>query len=407
MYWANASTQLTPEVWRAREVDDDDDITGGPVENVPIKVRIEPGEYAIIRQRWLLPSKLERYPDGNFHFCLLAKIVDKPEDDRYVPGERTFDILGSNKQAQKNVTIIRKNDLSKGAYVYVRNGSSSPKSYTLELVPAKASDAAIYSAAKVEMELSQKIYSAWERGGLQSQDIEVPAYQPNSPMRTVRFASPQSQLRQLHLNENEFDVVRLKFDFGYFKADDQKYTLDLIQKDENGNIVGGETFIVEAPAMSGSIIIKPTCLTNGQYQLELDTDGYNSINWLDHRGETLGRQETIVVTPRVNSHDYSVVATVENGDIVTGSISLGEEYGFESITQSLDGSLLVVLKNDAASQSLLSVASVTGNGPKVSYQIAEGTRNFYVDVSGLTSGVYVVSYYSNSKLIDQKKVKIE
>lgn len=159
--------------------------------------------------------------------------------------------------------------------------------------------------------------------------------------------------------------------------------------------------------MSGSVIIKPTCLTNGQYQLELDTDGYNSINWLDHRGETLGRQETIVVTPRVNSHDYSVVATVENGDIVTGSISLGEEYGFESITQSLDGSLLVVLKNDAASQSLLSVASVTGNGPKVSYQIAEGTRNFYVDVSGLTSGVYVVSYYSNSKLIDQKKVKIE
>lgn len=407
MYWANASTQLTPEVWRAREVDDDDDITGGPVENVPIKARIEPGEYAIIRQRWLLPSKLERYPDGNFHFCLLAKIVDKPEDDRYVPGETTFDILGSNKQAQKNVTIIRKNDLSKGAYVYVRNGSSSPKSYTLELVPAKASDAAIFSAAKVEMELSQKIYSAWERGGLQSQDIEVPAYQPNSPMRTVRFASPQSQLRQLRLNGNEFDVVRLKFDFGYFMADDQKYTLDLIQKDENGNIVGGETFIVEAPAMSGSVIIKPTCLTNGQYQLELDTDGYNSINWMDHRGETLGRQETIVVTPRVNSHDYSVVATVENGDIVTGSISLGEEYGFESITQSLDGSLLVVLKNDAASQSLLSVVSVTGNGPKVSYQIAEGTRNFYVDVSGLTSGVYVVSYYSNSKLIDQKKVKIE
>ena len=122
---------------------------------------------------------------------------------------------------------------------------------------------------------------------------------------------------------------------GYYK-----YKAGEVYKDENGNIVGGETFIVEAPAMSGSVIIKPTCLTNGQYQLELDTDGYNSINWMDHRGETLGRQETIVVTPRVNSHDYSVVATVENGDIVTGSISLGEEYGFESITQSLDLSLI-------------------------------------------------------------------
>ena len=117
----------------------------------------------------------------------------------------------------------------------MRNVSSSDKAYTLELIPKTDADAKLYTKAKVEMIMSPKIYDAWERGGLKSQNIELVSPQSNAPnLRKVKFASPQSKIQNILLKGDEFDIVQLKFDFNKYTFDSTTYTYDLVQKDEKG-----------------------------------------------------------------------------------------------------------------------------------------------------------------------------
>ena len=118
MYWAQASTGLTPKAWKGREIYKDENssrqyATGGAMEAAYIE-RIPAGGWRDVKVKWSLPNLLEYYPEGNFHFCLLGKISDTPYDDGYIDGVTYFDLRWSNDQAQKNVTIIRKKDVNKG-----------------------------------------------------------------------------------------------------------------------------------------------------------------------------------------------------------------------------------------------------------------------------------------------------
>ena len=178
MYWAQASTGLTPKAWKGREIYKDENssrqyATGGAMEAAYIE-RIPAGGWRDVKVKWSLPNLLEYYPEGNFHFCLLGKISDTPYDDGYIDGVTYFDLRWSNDQAQKNVTIIRKKDVNKGFNVYVRNLLSTQTAYTLELIPQSDADAMIYSMAKVEMTMSPKVYAAWEQGGSSLKDLRFP-----------------------------------------------------------------------------------------------------------------------------------------------------------------------------------------------------------------------------------------
>ena len=402
VYWAKASTGLKAASWKGREVDEDEEVTGGYLPIPRIKSVIEPGEYVDMELPWALPPISE-----NAHYCLLAKISDLSYDDGYIPGETYFPVLGSNDIAQKNVTIIRKEDLSKGVDVFVRNVASTAKTYSLELVPETTLDKNLYSMAKVKMEMSQKIYDAWERGGLVSQDLEIPANQPNGVNRVVKFVSPQSQVQKIQMKADEFDVVRVKFDFFKPELRSRYYTFDLIQKDENGNIVGGETFVVESPTDLGPVDIKPIPIPGGSTELKTDTTAYKSFKWMDRTGETLSEEKSVVVNPKATGNEYTVMAATEEGDVATGYINLEDVNGIKSVAVPNAKSLEVTLKVSAPALATVAVTSVIDGTSKVSCPVPDGADSVTLDVSSLASGVYVVSYSVNSELVDQNKIKIE
>ncbi len=408
LYWAQASTGLTTTVWKGREVYEDKHATGGTMEAAAIS-SIEPGESGIVKIRWALPNLLADYPEGNFHFCLLAKIMDTPYDDGYVDGKTYFDILGNNDHAQKNVTIISKNDLSNGFNVYVRNIESSTKAYTLELIPHTSSDAEFYSRAKVEMEMSSKIYSAWERGGFVSQDIEFTETNSNETgLHTVKFISPQSKLQRITLKGNEFDIVKLKFNFTSYASQSSTYSFDLVQKDENGNIIGGETFIVESPMLTRKPIqITKTPIGNGQFKLEVDNAGFDAIKWVNSLGETIGNGETVVVTPKAHDNCYSVVATTEEGDVATEKVSLDKENGIESVSLTGADNMEIILHTNAPANSKISIISLLDGSTKASRNMLEGSKSMSIETGNIPKGEYIVCYYINAEIADQVKVKID
>ena len=408
-YWSQASTGLTTEAWKGRELYNDAYVTGGHMEARNIK-EIEPGGYVDVEVNWTLPNMLGDYPDGNFHFCLLAKIMDTPYDDGYVDGRAYFDIRGSNDQAQKNVTVISAKDVEKAFYVYVRNVSPTAKAYTLELIPQTDADAMLYSRAKVEMTMSRPIYNAWERGGFKSHDIEPVYTQSNSAeLRKVKFISSQSKIQNVSLNRDEFDVVQLKFNFNNYAFPKSTYTFDLVQKDEDGNIIGGETFIVESPEVSFLPIDKPIIATfpveGGATELRVDNSSeFDNIKWINKNGTTLGYKETLSVTPRIDGNDFTVIAMKDDGKVATQSISL--DYGMKSASV-VDNRIIVNLNENAPENATISVTSIMDGTTRVLSKIQEGNNAIILDGSNLSHGVYVVRYDVNNVAIDQLKVQIE
>lgn len=408
VYWVQASTGINARAWKGREVYDGRYPTGGILEAQPID-SISPGGFSDVTVRWSLPNLLSEYPEGNFHFCLYARIMDTPYDDGYVEGRSYFNNQANNDETQKNVTIVRRAALSKEFNVYVRNIASEAQSYTLELIPQKADDEAIFSVADVEMTMTPKIYNAWERGGLKGQDVEMVSLKTTnlSDMKRVKLLSPRNELQAVNLNEREFDIVSLQFKFKNYFIDSKSYTLDLVQKDEKGNIIGGETFIVEAPRFLPykPIEIGDNPIGDGKFELTVDTTGYNSIDWKDKNGETIGNSNTITVLPKKDNNQYTVIATTADGDVATGDITIEEILGIKNITKdNSSNNILVELTDRAPQNAVLSVVSAQNSSNRISENVSQGVSQLTIDTSRLQSGVYIVIYRINGEIIDQRKI---
>lgn len=421
VYWAQASTGLTDKAWRGREVYVNEDTGDRFATGAQLQVRhidtIPAGSSRILKIRWDLPYSLESEPDGYFHYCIAAKILNTVYDDDYIPGQDTFEVLKYKTIAQKNVSIIKKTEHDKPVYVYVRNTSSESKKYTLELIPRTEADKGLYSRAKVDMVMSPKVYSAWERGGCQSQYIERPdrpaAISSNNSnaaatsQRTVRFISPQSQLNSIALNGDEFDVISLRFKFLFISKNPRVYEYDLIQRDEDGNVVGGETFIIEEPNSlpSGPITISSSPAEGGQFNLgvEGDTENFSSYEWRDAKGESIGCGSSVTVRPSAGNDEYAVSVYTNDGDIACGSISLESEYGIKSVSTT-SGFIDIQFASTTPQNASVSLVSVQEGAAHKTVSVDSGVDNMTIDISDLVPGAYVLSYYIDGKLIDSCKV---
>lgn len=151
VYWAKASTAFSDKAWKGRELYKNEFVTGGHLDAVHIPA-IEAGDSTTVKVTWALPPILIGATDNDkHHFCLKTKILPTHIDEKYEEGKSYFDLRRFNDQAQKNVSIIPKEDVSNGTLVFVRNANNQAKSYTLELVPRTSNDAAIYDRANVEL----------------------------------------------------------------------------------------------------------------------------------------------------------------------------------------------------------------------------------------------------------------
>jgi hypothetical protein len=412
VYWALASTGITEATWLGYETYEDKCVTGGATEVVSID-SIPAGESRYVKVRWLLPNLYEYYPDNNFHCCLTAKITDKAYDDPYDPNVTTFAPGYYNTQAQKNITLIGDLDTLKEFNVYVRNVNSEESNYSLELVPVADEDADLFKMANVEVSLSPAIYDAWERGGLLAEDVEVTNTTTSNNYKKLKFLSTKSKLNSVNLKKSEFDIVTMKFDFTLLSfTSDQWYTFDLIQKDENGNVIGGERFAVKSPkANSGSIIITPITIDleksdDGSLVLSSNASDFSKVQWTDQNNETISNSADITVDATSATSSYTVTGFDDSGNISTDSITLGSVMGIKTVNFDSSNSITVELKDKASANEVIAISSITDGTVKLSEVVAPGDDSVSFDVSSLTNGIYLVSYYINNQLFDSIKINI-
>ena len=379
---------------------------------------IEPGDSLDVELWWTLPKSLYNKPNGEYHYCILARIMETVYDDGYSPGVYYFNLQGKNDQCQKNVTIVHNEDLAKTFDIYVRNVANSSANYTLELRPASQADAELYSKAKVKIELSPTIYSAWQKGGCQAQEVEMsttvaPASMnsvPDSTARTLSFISPQSKIQAIQLEEKEFDLVKLRFDFDDAYETGRTFTYDLVQRDADGNIIGGETFIIEAPTLAlWQPEIQHELTPNATYRLSVDLDDYVWVRWKDVNGLIIGTSTSVEVIPIKTNHTFTVEVMTTEGEMAKNTIELDVLFGIKSATVSADRrSIAVELYNSTIGASSLRLVSTVNGGVYSSAIIPDGATRSVLPLLNVPSGVYTLVYVDDVKniILDSQNILI-
>ena len=128
--------------------------------------------------------------------------------------------------------------------------------------------------------------------------------------QTVTFTSNNDVLQDLKFNASEFErvAIKVKLKDGVVKQG-RKYKFDLIQRDEAGNVVGGETFQFNEGwvAINPPITIDPIVIGDGMIMLNAAVPEDNvSVNWTDETDSRIGRGSNITVKPTRHNDTFTV-----------------------------------------------------------------------------------------------------
>ena len=412
VYWAKASTGLTMGAWRGKEVYNGC-VTGYHMRPQLISRIIRAGKSYNFMINWDLPEDLlgpeSDNATENHHFCIFARISDKfddTDDDELILNNRA-NILGSNKLAQKNISIIQK-DPTKGflATVFVRNTMGESRSYSLEIRASTEADKDLFTKAQVNVKMSGPIYQAWERGGSNSTGIKR---SPSAP-RVLQLESASSKISGISLNKNEFEKISLECNFyPSLMMPNRTYTIDLIQRDETtGDIIGGETFIVDPRPLSiisPPIIIRPGII-DGKYQLSAEApDNTTNYTWTDKAGNIVGNTKEVMVSPTIRNNEYTVTAKA-GGILEQASITLDLIQGIKSVTPSPATNYIEVILKEPADNDLtyIKVQSVLDNGRVIEKKVVRNNSQVRIELDNMPGGVILIQLISDNEVIDNAKI---
>ena len=417
VYWAKASTGFSTNAWQGEELYNG--LVSGEHLRTETLTNIKAGGEEIFMIKWLLPDKFMGTSDDNntekHHFCLLARITNSHLDDLKT-GEHGLSklqeivdnqikVLNSSKITQKNVSIISKESHTVNTIVFVRNIYKNNHKYSLEIRPHTPADKVLLSKARLKMEMTSPIYQAWKRGGCKARSI---AYTPTITPQKIEFNSWDSRLEDICMNGSDFEKVKINIDFKTpAKKSGESYTFDLIQKDEQGNIVGGETFVVEAPTLSHKPIdIVPIEIGRGKYELSADWQGMDySANWTNRSGENIGEGNKVRVVPTSKNNEFSVTIHSSQGEMAHGSIVLECKTGLKSITPTLVNDFIdVELQNPVDSKdAMLQVSDLAQGTILLTKNIPIGAKKMQLNTTSLSSGIYVLTYSVDGQIVDSRK----
>ena len=176
--------------------------------------------------------------------------------------------------------------------------------------------------------------------------------------------------------------------------------------DADGNIVGGETFMIEPPLnyFVDSVLIDIDSGFDGVV-LTAKSPRIIKTRWADKSGAIIGTSKSIKVYPNIHNDVFRLIALTDSGELINKSISLKSAYGIKSISPTLseNSTLSVKLQNAAIESSTLIVSSTLDGLQKMTTNVPAGATDVTIDVSGLDSGLYVISYVANDVIIDSRK----
>ena len=404
VHWALASTGFTYKTWQGADFNDEGYCIGEHLRPIVIP-EIPPYGSAVVKVSWALPADLFELRDEiPQHYCLFAKITDSPTDATSDDGTRYYDVLNSKLQAQKNVSIVEPSDVKTGVAVYVRNPDQIPRHFELEFIPKTQKDQTLYKKAKIDLLLGSKLLEGWQAGGMRKINVTQRQNGLNAGKPVMNFAAPESRLQSIKLAGETFDKVVVRFDFQEYDETDQEYTYDLIQRDEEGNIVGGETFVIKAPKLVKlPLDVVKIDQAGGKVELKVDDPTYKTMYWKNALGDDIQKGSSITVKPTGTDNEFLVHAFTPEGNVAVATIKLDPTVGIESVTKPASDKTKVTLRTGAEEGGRLVLTSVLNNAQSVTVPLETGAASADIDMAQLPKGVYAVTYMVGDEIVETVK----
>ncbi len=402
-YLAQASTNIEPNTWLGKNkfFGYDREFELGKYIRKEFIPKIEPGDSIILYLGINYPEDIydDVYRPNNHNFCFFTKIVDDGQDKENV----LFDPLNDRTSAMSNISIIDKNDSQMAATVFVNNGSDLEESFSLELGFRTPQDRDIFKFANIVVDMSKTIHYSWyNRGGGKGNVVH---YNDISPY-TVHFLELNSSIDNIVLAPHSMGRVTLHTDFFKAPFSYKTYTIDLIQRDSKGKIVGGETFVVNSPKMAlTGLTTDSLVLQNGIMELSVVDEDASSVKWFTSDNNVAGTGRVLHITPEMRSQKYSAVTTNQDGELMREDIAVYSALGIHKISPegNVSDYIDITMQDEDISGYIITVTSLVDGTEVYRAEMPAVQKNIQIDMTPYPKGIYVLNCRLGETILNTHK----
>lgn len=406
-YWAQSSMMIPRDQWigYAHETYEED-MPGGSFSSDLISDSIPAGQYSLrVLKKWFTGEDFEDMQVQDKNLCILAYITEKKTGSSFpTDGNGIAAVWSTNKLAQSNVwryatldsLCMNPRDTMR---VIVPNLSNSSKKYDIRVKSRNSSPAAVFSEAKVSVNMSKDLMQAWKQGGSVSQAVEA----DRNVSEKLYLLSDSCSIDRITLNPRQVGNISLNCNFlaGEAITERKSYDIDLaIYDSETGQCLGGETFrIVQNPRPA----INPEVeLQRNSGDMVLSAANVNEdamYEWYNADGVLVGSSASLRVPAGMSAGNYTVkVEAKSDGAVSYSEVSVPGTSAIKNVEA--DGSIrdvVVTFERPVQSQSTLRLASSSGNAPVSEYSLAAGAERYSIPAAGMQPGVYQVTLIENGR----------
>lgn len=433
LYWAKAGSALNwPSSWDGSQTYNNHPL-GGVIGSVIIS-SLQPGQETICRVQWDVPNpawyvgytpfSLLDLIDGageSHHFCILARIEDfhpnvNSDPMTYSETINLYDnILNNNNIVCKNITVVNldPNNIGgsgTGGTIFIGDAWNNSERYKLEFANTPDFDGnKITDEAEITLSLDNPTWQKWQQGGYQGENVSI----INPQTQQIRITGDNASISNLLFGANERTRIHLGFNFLTQEASEQtEYSYTVTQKDNQGNIVGGEDYLIrkqerdlfEADAGSNQEILKEDDVVITASQLTEQA----IYNWYDINDSLIYTGTNLTVSPEVTTkYKLEIIATADGfKDYDTVEVKVKPFYIIDIAPNPASSNATIGYKATGATSPYLIVSPLV-SGTSYQYILDPDQPNKVIDVSNYQQGVYNVILVCNGEAMDQGSLLVQ
>lgn len=416
--WALPSTDTPTKVWSGTENAMSTLLkTGGKVTTVPIPP-IAAGQEIVIETTWpgLSIPEAKAYNDyfgvsetkglaGERFLVPLNILAHIETSENGSPDIRLADhypVKSDHSVAMKSEVLINAHMDKRTVPILVRNSSTKSVEYMLELIIEGASGASLLNVADIELVLSDELYDSWIQAGSQGSGIEP------SSSKKILLTAADARLSGITLSPNQKEQIKLKVSFKNHSRKGRSYNAHLLQKDYGGNLIGSQSFKIFPPVLDSGVIIIGAQKNKGGYSLSVEgTDSRSTVYWFDQEGEPISNDNSVTVNPQTRRSTYSCNVITNEGTILTDSVDIVKDYGFESVRYDRITNVIEIYFSEelpTESSIKVSIASIDNTSQSILQDVESLESPIRISVDGISSPNIVVSLIVDGEVTDSVKL---
>lgn len=410
IYWAKANTSYAwPEYWDGTEENDDGIPLSGGLAPVVIPV-IMPGQETIVAVPWVVPNP-DNYSnmEDPWHYCIMARVESNndPMTVAEIP-DSGANIRNNNNIAQKNVSVVNPSPGNPiGAIVGVGNAFPIRSDFVFEFVDRSARP--LYREAEITVRLDDRLLQTWENSG------KVLSNMKQISENTFLITDNNASFGNLSFEPKQIDLLTLNFNFLTSKISDKdQFIYHVIQKDLQGNVVGGETYEIrksdDRSLFFAGIVNTTEVNKNEPVILMAETINEPAIyNWYNNDGELVHEGIDFLTSVELGKNYKLEVIALSDGYKDYNNIELTlKPNSIETIypNPATTNVVNVQYKINEGSSAYLSINGTYMSNVSNNYILAIDEEQITIDVSNYPLGTYIVTLVTDGNVSDSENLII-